>query len=490
MARIPLFLTIVASLFSSAFSTDSILLPPLVGRVGSPKLLLIVPVGPPEDYKAMAESIQKHSVLPLSVGIAVCKSHVPVFNITICDPEFELSPVLMQLITRANSTGALASARDVFVGGHSVGGACARRFVDTTYKAAGGVLFFSTQFTGDTENLLTGLIGYPSNVKDYPTPFIAMAGDLDKFSIDNIALTLEQWSSLDAPQKWQKYPVVLPGLDQSSYSFPYKIHNDIAPEVAPSAAVQSIGQVTGAWLDYVSGASNSTQQLASSAAITASALAPFLAARDLEQTWCSQMQKTFPAVPENTEVVVVKVPGYKLDSCHTKYEVKSDGSLKLTLCDYTSYSYTGSPPWEPQYAGAKEISCKFIGEDRIAQLLKLPLPDMNSAQVHNRCKTINMEALKQATALVSKYWPKAVDRYSQQGLKIVFSNDSQTYAGPQWLIEGLGFTRGSDSISVQGTALITTVKSLIYPGAHYCKLLSPSKVVDVLMTMGLTRRYK
>merc|ERR1712166_198565 len=69
--------------------------------------------------------------------------------------------------------------------------------------------------------------------------------------------------------------------------------------------------------------------------------------------------------------------------------------------------------------------------------------------VHNRCKTINMEALKQATALVSKYWPKAVDRYSQQGLKIVFSNDSQTYAGPQWLIEGLGFTRGSDSISVQ-----------------------------------------
>ena len=38
-------------------------------------------------------------------------------------------------------------------------------------------------------------------------------------------------------------------------------------------------------------------------------------------------------------------------------------------------------------------------------------------------------------------------------------------------------------------ALVTTVKSFIYPGNHYCKLLSPSKAIDVLMTMGLMERY-
>jgi hypothetical protein len=63
--------------------------------------------------------------------------------------------------------------------------------------------------------------------------------------------------------------------------------------------------------------------------------------------------------------------------------------LNLTLCDYTTYVYHNQPPWEPQYAGASEIDCKFVGEDRIAQLLKLPVPDMKSADVLNRCKSIN-----------------------------------------------------------------------------------------------------
>ena len=72
----------------------------------------------------MAHAIQAQSALQLMVGIAVCSSHVPVYNITICDPEFELEPVLKALISRANaSVGGIFSEGGVFVGGHSVAAA-------------------------------------------------------------------------------------------------------------------------------------------------------------------------------------------------------------------------------------------------------------------------------------------------------------------------------------------------------------------------------
>ena len=469
-------------------SSPSILLKPIDGKSGAEKLLLIVPVGPPADYVSLATAIQNQSALRLSVGLAVCSSHVPVFNITLCDPEFELEPVLKAIIDRANSTGVLL-AGDVFVGGHSVGGACARRFVDTQYKGAGGVLFFGTQFTGDTENLLTGFLGYPEDLMSYTTPLLAVSGELDKFSIDNLALTVKQWMALPEPRRFQTYPVIIPGMDESSYSFPYQMSHDLVPEITQKQAIASTGKITGAWLDYVTTESASTNELDAFSNDTIALTSPFLAAYDMDRQWCEEMQKQLPGVPSDTEITVTKVPGIKLDSCHTKYELTAKGSLKLTLCDYTTYTYNNQPPWEAQYVGAKEISCKLIGEDRIAQIMKLPAPDMKADSVVNRCKSLNKQALATAETLVRQYWPKALQRFSDQGKHIVFSNDTQTYAGPQWLLEGFGYDETDTQISVQGTALVTTVKSLIYPGQHYCKLLSPSKAVDIVMTMGLTKRY-
>jgi len=52
--------------------------------------------------------------------------------------------------------------------------------------------------------------------------------------------------------------------------------------------------------------------------------------------------------------------------CHTKYTFDADGKLQLNLCDYSAYTYGQHPPWDPTFAGAQDISCKMIGEDRIA----------------------------------------------------------------------------------------------------------------------------
>lgn len=215
--------------------------------------------------------------------------------------------------------------------------------------------------------------------------------------------------------------------------------------------------------------------------------APSQELMELDESWCQTMQQRLPGMPDGTEIEVVKVTAAGLDSCHTKYEAKADGGLKLTLCD-TVYQNNDPPQWMPEYAGAGKIACKFIGEDRIAQLLNAPLPDMNSMSVQNRCSELNGYAVAEAIAFVQKYWPEASERFAAQGKQITLANDNVKSMGPMWLLADLSIQETSDGITVKSPALISKVTSMIYPGNHYCKLLSPSKVADIILTTGLTER--
>jgi len=292
----------------------------------------------------------------------------------------------------------------------------------------------------------------------------------------------------------QKFPCILPGLDQSSYlSLPYKADGDLAAEVDRETAHKEVGAILGAWLDFISGspdpAKNPTpEQILRQSLITTLAIAqPFRDAKQADAAWCAASQMAIPGTPSDCNISVQKVGLSHLDSCHTSYKVMPDGKLQLNMCDYTAYTYGHKAPWNPTYAGADTMDCKMIGEDRIAQLLKLPAPDMSSPAVTNRCQSINAAALTKAKELVGKFWPKGLDRFTAQGKSVVFQNDTQTSAGPLWLIKGLYFAESEKEIDISGIALTTTVKSIIYPGNHYCKLLSPSVAVEIVMTMGLTK---
>jgi hypothetical protein len=233
-------------------------------------------------------------------------------NVTLCDPEFELTPVLNTIIARANvSTDLSLESTDVFVGGHSVGGACARHFVDTQFAGpAGGVVFFGTQYTGDTENLMMGALGYPINLTSYTTPLLAITGELDMFSVDNIALTVQKWGQLPKSRRYTTYPMVVPGMDESSYSYPFSMGGDIKPESTQAASLQAVGEISGEWLDYVAGGpSSSTVKMDKAVATTKALTAPFLDALVADADYCRAQQLKLPGVPPGTEVHVVHVPG-------------------------------------------------------------------------------------------------------------------------------------------------------------------------------------
>jgi len=470
---------------------EPLLMPWMTSRPASApsKLLVIIPTfGPPEAYSDVAQQIQASSSSRLMVGILRCACKLPPPNQYLCDPEFEIFKLIPDVIARANSSfeGSLQPV-DVFIGGHSVGGASARRFVDIGYKNAGGVFTLGTQYNGDNDKML-GYLGYPTDLKAYPRPFLGLTGELDMMPTSHLAIMIKHWQSLSGDERLQKYPAILAGLDEGSYlNVPYIVPRDLVAEVDRKTAHQAIGRVLGAWLDFVSGTSADApkQVLLETLKTTQPIAQPFLDGMKADATWCVGAQRQVPGIPSDADISIRHVGFSKLDSCHTSVEVTQDGKLQLSLCDYSAYTYGHRPPWNPTYAGAQDISCKMISKDKFAKLLKLPAPDMTTPAVKNFCQAINEAAFAKAKEIVGNSWPKALERFAAHGKSMVFQNDTQTSIGPMWLAEGLKLKESAKEIDISGVALISTIKSMIYPGNHYCKLLSPSSAVEIIMTMGL-----
>lgn len=219
-----------------------IILPALGGKAGRPTLLLLVPSTEPKQYISVSKAVQEAASMPLSVGIAVCSEPVHPLNATLCDPIFTLPKVLKNIIALANHTaGGVLRPSDIFVGGHAVGAMEARRFVDLEYKNAGGLIMWGSQYNGDSDNLM-GFLGYPLNVTTYPTPLLAVSGELDKFGVSPVAVFADHCKSLPATKRHRIFPVLIPGLDQSMFANAYQGPQDLLPEITQAAAISAISQ--------------------------------------------------------------------------------------------------------------------------------------------------------------------------------------------------------------------------------------------------------
>lgn len=54
--------------------------------------------------------------------------------------------------------------------------------------------------------------------------------------------------------------------------------------------------------------------------------------------------------------------------------------------------------------------------------------------------------------------------------------------GPLWVSKKLKLTVNNTCMAVESLMDYTGLDSKIYPGVHYCKLLSPARVVEWIMT--------
>jgi len=479
----------LTALLAAAACASPIIELPLDSKHGDFKLMLLAPGGkvPPEDYLPMAKAAQEKSNLRMAVGIPRC-------HINLCDAILELPRLLKEIVASVNETaGGALRTTDVFITGHSLGGTGARHFYDI-WPGSAGLALFGTQYNGDHEDY-KGTLGYPMDLKAFPGPLLALTGELDMLPISHTSELVRQWQALgEGSFYFQKLPIIVPGMDHSQFCPPFQVSGDLVPEISNEAATDTISDILAAWLDAVvsQGVDTSAVKLLRGYADkTAPIAAPFIKATEYDETWCASAQQLMVKTTKAFSVVSEhRYDSANLEHCHPSATM--DGAtLKVTVCDYRFFSYTNSttPDFAPTYQGPQDISCKMLSEDKIAKELGLPDVDMSSKEIANKCSALNLEAFNKAMSVVSANWPAAAQRFSAQGKKVNFQDDSHAFMGPQWVLTGLGFTETEAALDVQSEALISTLTSHFYPGSHYCKLLAPSKAVEFIMTRGLTARY-
>jgi len=139
---------------------------------------------------------------------------------------------------------------------------------------------------------------------------------------------------------------------------------------------------------------------------------------------------------------------------------------------------------------ATEIRTKMSSRQRIYDSLHIPA-DFHTTDEADRCAEINNFSIATAMGMLPK---RTADRYAKLGLPLVTGSDLGPYNnGPNWIWNSLTYTEQKDasgkpsSILVQSPMMRTPLDFYIgySAGFHYCKVLSPARVIEYAYLDGL-----
>ncbi|GMH59636.1 hypothetical protein TL16_g02868 [Triparma laevis f. inornata] len=429
----------------------------------------------------------------------------------------------LELLTTSGFKGDLET--DVHLGGHSLGGTCVNQLVQG-YK--------------ETEQYLNGLFMWGSYIDStgefslptYPAPFALIGAELDGGLArpGKMANWLDQFNKLkkETNEKVEdlqkaKAVVIIPGIDHSDFCPGFEVPGDIIPsEVNSNEALKRISKVTGTWLLKLWSKSTHLENkfLARVYDENMDFLRPYFAALDLEVQFHAMHYTgtggTYSPVCEKAQMILAGL--------------SAEDAARVTIsrgCDSTNFEDTRSCAYlnstddlehsRSQYApspsdpsnllvnvsghanyyrdfkntgsitAASQIACKMLTGARIAEQLNI---EYDATTSRNTCKEVNEYFYEQA--LQSIEGTEVYNRYLQSGKKICFKDDFDAYfsAGPAWIKESLEIKEDDDCLSVASVKIDTALDSNLFPGVHYCKLLSPARVLDWVMTDSNANKRK
>ena len=152
------------------------------------------------------------------------------------------------------------------------------------------------------------------------------------------------------------------------------------------------------------------------------------------------------------------------------------------------------------YISASEIRMKLKSHQSFLQVTSDPMAinlDFNETDPSSKCKEINEKIYQLATDLVE---PRRLIFYKKYGIEMAFEQDQSPLlpAGPFWIYAPLKFelktrngrTRMMVSSVEFKTSLNTSFKRIsdYIPGMHYCKIISPARVLEWIYTDSLRHR--
>ncbi|CAE7868786.1 unnamed protein product [Symbiodinium microadriaticum] len=508
----PLRCLLLIALGVLAQADEPIVLKPGEAEAGkSRKMMVLIPGGnvPNHHYQQTAQAIQDAAAqkgLSLWLVVPTVFQNLCIISCAatwLCSPlhsavEAAFSAAAKQGWNRTNDS------ENLWLAGHSLGASCANRLFQA-YNAHNSSNSGSSPYAG-----MVVMGGYVDETGEYdllgyPVPVLSLNVELDgglarpgKISTWwHQFLKLRQQKGLEAAAT-DKPVIVLPKLNHSDFCPGFDVPGDLPAEVGQQEATRTIGETVSAfmalhWKGAEAKKASALELLKSQLAWTEGLLSPYLEAQDLERTaadhnvssegsspFCSRAQHVLAGLSAADAQRLQVQDGFHISSpnlehCHPTWTV--DGKkLLVRSCSHTNYypdiSNTG------KITAAEEIGCKLLSAERVAQQLQ-------THPEHQRlpCAAMNRVAVQVAEQLAAE---STLRRYREKGRGWCFLDDSPSVAGPIWVFKDrLALKENSTCMAVQSPSMLTDVNARIYPGIHYCKLLSPARVLDWMMTDSL-----
>lgn len=469
------------------------------------KMLVFIPGGkvPNDKYIPTATAIQRDAAeLNLWVVIPAVFQRLCIISCSatsICSPlHSAVETALAEAVSKGWKRG--NDDEDLWIAGHSLGGVCA----NTLFQAYDG-----------KKQPYAGMIVMGSYVDEsgsydlthYPKPVLTLNVELDG-GLARPGKTAVWWRQFVNMEKSmgkelalkEKPVIVIKKLNHSDFCPGFDVPGDLPAEVDQLTATATIGSLVAGFLHIQTA---EVSQSAKDAAVklleeevgwTRTLLTPYLKAQDMERSptltsmsseggspFCATAQKIIANLKDISHLTVED--GYHVDSsnlehCHPSWTKAEGGILKVATCSHCDYYAdilnTGT------ITAASEIACKMLSSDRIAQQMNTTAQDGSVS-----CSVVNQHAVSVAEGIAAA---STLERYKKQGRGWCFLPDVPTTGsiGPLWVFSDALTLKESDKcMEVTSPFLKTEVDGWIFPGSHYCKFLSPARVLDWMMTDSL-----
>jgi len=453
-------------LLAISVSADLIVQKPLSGKSGAEKLLIIINGAyvPNTDYAELGQKIQEASPLKLWVAI-------PSFILN-CPNPGEIGSKITGAVSEVKSEGfsGIEPSTDVFISGHSLGGI----FSQTVVAKGGyaGLVLFGSYLTKTFKN----------NLKDFKYPVLTLGGELDGLThITRIATefkNMESRISKDGHDALYKFPVVvLPGQSHSQFCSNVNVtsfgNKDLMPEVSWEVAHEAISVAVNHFFTLVLSPKDATARSYIDAKYKygKDLLAGWFSAQSDEPSWCSAAQK-LNAANVSSSFKTKTTTCTNVVTFDAEYPSVDGGSQLVSVVERADYVLNPTDSSLDDIS-ATEIDCKILTEKSIMDAFG----EKGKSISDQGCKAANEAALQRAYSLVPAV---TKDRYHRLGKPFDIQDDVAYSTGITWEHATFGFAPGSSSVKVQ-SPILTTGETVL------CKLASPARFVEYMMTDGLPR---
>ena len=467
----------------------------------------------PEQYVPLFKAVQA-AATNYSVWVGI-----PEFLADIPDPLTigkDVEKILSSMLGEGMSTEAA-----VFMAGHSLGGTVLQDYIASSPKNIRGQILMGSFILRKYRN------------ETYPVPTLTMGGELD--GLCRVTRIMEEYYHRvlhpSSSASVDLFPViVIEGMNHfefASGSMPILIkERDLKAEIAFDQAHSLVSSYVVDFIAARLGNSTAESILTQAVQATGKFVAPLVDAYSLEGSYhfkppcynnppSSACQVGSPHTPTAASIVGGLKEGMIRD--HDEFhpvtqipfhlpEILSNCSVSSTSCVVNTSTVSDNIYEEGDKldtgffsTSAKEIRAKIKSRQVMWMAAGYKNVDFNATDgpALSLCKVVNENTYASALNTLTSAAGRTLSRFLNYGVPMVMVKDRGPYnAGPLWIFNSLEYTKaknstGGDIIEVSSATLVTPDKYYIQlsAGMHYCKLLSPARVLEWVYVDGLRDHY-